>query len=110
MPRGTLLDFSQLAQVFNLSGWMYFPYVQLHHAARAQFPTQPLIQLDPVEELLSQEGLQNNSLHCIGLCLLLSPQKLRDCWINGRWIFPPWIEKIRRTVLSIAETGNFLTE
>lgn len=37
---------------------MYFRYLQLHHATRAQFPTPPRLTMDPIEELLAQEQLQ----------------------------------------------------
>lgn len=58
MPEGTLLTYPELSRSFHLPGWMYFRCVQLRHAARAQFPSQPLLQLDTVETVLLQEGLQ----------------------------------------------------
>lgn len=54
MPMCTLLTFPQLSQVFRLPGWMFFHYIQLSHVAKAQFSTRPLLQMDPVEEPLSQ--------------------------------------------------------
>lgn len=36
---------------------MYFQYLQLCHAARAQFPVSPSLAMDPIEELLAQESL-----------------------------------------------------
>lgn len=52
MPAGTLLTFTQLSKTHNLPGWMYFRYAQLHHAARAQFPEPPLLQIRPGGESL----------------------------------------------------------
>lgn len=57
MPTGMLLTYTQLSRLFHLPRW-FFRYAQLRHAGRAQFPTQPLLQLDLVEELLSQRDLE----------------------------------------------------
>lgn len=87
MPEGLLLTYPQLTLAFHLAGWMYFRYAQLRHAARAQFSTQPLLQLDPVEELLSQEGLQKTLSALYGTLLIADSLKIERLW--NLWIFPP---------------------
>lgn len=61
MPAGVSLPYAQLSQKFQLPGSMLFRYFQLRHAVRAQFPSRPLLELDPVEAVLSQDDLKKNT-------------------------------------------------
>lgn len=54
---GQLLSLHELTAKFGLPRWMGFRYIQLRHAARAQFPQTPLLQTDPIEDLLSPGDL-----------------------------------------------------
>lgn len=49
---GSLLTFDQLKQGFNLPNWMFFRYMQLRHAFRAQFPNPITLESHPIEHLL----------------------------------------------------------
>lgn len=83
MSEGALLTFSQLSRLHDLPGWMYFCYAQLRHAARAQFPEPPLLQLDPVEDLLSCSGLEKPLSALYGTLLTIDypkMDKLLDMW------------------------------
>lgn len=53
MPGGRFLPFSELKSTFSLPPWMFFQFMQLQHATRAQFPE--LVTLSPhsVEQLLT---------------------------------------------------------
>lgn len=75
-----LLTFSQLSRAFCLLGWIFFLYIQLRHPARAQFPTQPLLQLDPFEELLSQEDLEKPFSALYGALLIIDAPKIERLW------------------------------
>lgn len=58
MPNGVLMSFALMSRTYGLPGWMFFRYAQLCHAARAQFPVPPHLQLDPLEDLLSSSDLE----------------------------------------------------
>lgn len=57
MPRGKLMPLSDMMTKFQLHQWMRFWYLQLKHAARAQFPQKPVLQADPIKELLTPGDL-----------------------------------------------------
>lgn len=80
MPTGTLMSFSQLTRKYGLPGWMFFHYAQLRHAARAQFPTPPVLQLDPVENLLSCVDLKKPLLALYGILLPIDSLKMDRLW------------------------------
>lgn len=55
----------------------FFATLNFHHAATAQFPTSSLLQLDPVEELLSQKGIEKPLSALNGILLVTnSPNNL----------------------------------
>lgn len=83
MPEGVLMTFSQLSRLHNLPGWMFFRYSQLRHAARAQFPEPPLLQLDPIEDLLSRSGLEKPLSALYGTLLTTESPKMDKRW--DRW-------------------------
>lgn len=80
MPTGTLLSYPRLSRVFRLPGWMFFRYAQLCHTVRAQFPTQPLLQLDPIMELLSQEDIEKPLSALYGTLLCTDSPKIESLW------------------------------
>lgn len=53
MPEGRLLPFEGLKDKFGLPPWMYFRYLQLRHALRAQFPDPIKVEPYSVERLLT---------------------------------------------------------
>lgn len=59
---------------------MFFRYIQLHHAARAQFLTQPLLQMDPFEELLSQDAFDKPLSALYRTLLITDFPKLDRLW------------------------------
>lgn len=59
---------------------MYFRYIQLRHAARAQFPSKPLLQLDLVEMVLSQDGLRKPLSALYGTLLKTDSPKVEKLW------------------------------
>lgn len=71
--RDIMLTYTQLCRVF-------FRYIQLHHAARAQFPSRPLLQLDSVEMVLSQEGLRKLLSALYGTLLRTDSLKIEKLW------------------------------
>lgn len=82
---GTLLDYKDLSDRFQLPRWMHFQCWQLRHAARAQFVGQIAVTMDPIEELLAQESLSKplSSLY-FSLLSLESPklERLWEAWNN----------------------------
>lgn len=67
---------------------MFFRYLQLRHAARAQFPTRPLLHLDPVETVLSQEDLRKPLSVLYGTLLRTDSPKIEKLWDNWRTGIP----------------------
>lgn len=52
MPDGHLLTFVEMKNSFLLPSWMYFRFLQLWHAVRAQFPAPIILEPHSVERLL----------------------------------------------------------
>lgn len=59
---------------------MFFRYAQLRHAARAQIPTPSPFQLYPVEELMSQSGLEKPLSALYGTLLASDSLKIDKLW------------------------------
>lgn len=57
IPAGILLSFKELSAKFRLPCWMYFRYFQLQHAVCSQFLDPPILETDPIEDLLEQESM-----------------------------------------------------
>ena len=53
MPEGRLLSFGVLKTKFGLPPWMFFRFLQLRHAIRAQFPDPITVEPHLVERLLT---------------------------------------------------------
>lgn len=56
LPAETLLPFPMLQETFQLSPWMLFHYVQLKHAAQAQFPRLIIIIPHVVQRFLTSRN------------------------------------------------------
>lgn len=59
MSGGRLLPLAELKWQFNLPPWMYFRYVQLRHAIKAQFPDGMVLAVHSVESLLIDHPLSS---------------------------------------------------
>lgn len=69
-----------LIHKFQLPQWMRFRYLQLRHVARAQFPQLPLLQADPIEDLVSPGDL-DNTLWTLYIALLgTDSPKMEGLW------------------------------
>lgn len=72
---------------------MYFQYLQLRHAARAQFLASPSLGMDPIEELLAQEQLLKPlSAPYLALLRVESP-KMDRLWDKWKTDFPNFDRK-----------------
>lgn len=80
MPTGVLLSFAQLRRSYELPGWMYFRYIQLDHVAKVQFPNPPVLQFDPVEDLLSCSDLKKALSALYGTLLNTDSPKMDRLW------------------------------
>lgn len=81
MPPGSLLTVFQFLRKCHLPGWMLFQYSQLQHADRLQFPQMPVLQTDPIEELITQSDLCKplSALYAVPLCINSSKvERLQD--------------------------------
>lgn len=65
---------------YDLPHWMRFRYLQLRHAARAQFSRLPLLQADLIEELLAPGDLTKPLSTLCGALLGTDSPKLERLW------------------------------
>lgn len=88
MSGGQLLSLHELTAKFGLPRWMGFRYLQLGHAARAQFPQTPLLQTDPIEDLLSPGDLSKPLSSLYNALLGRDSPKINELWEKWRADIP----------------------
>lgn len=115
MPAGTLLPLAYLTKTHNLPGWMYFRYAQLRHAARAQLPTPPLLQLDPVEDLLFCSELEKPLSALYGTLLTTDSPKMDRLWKVWKMDIPAldkedWVDCLEQGPKLVISAGDKLIQ
>lgn len=80
---GQLLSLTELKRQFHLPPWMYFRYIRLRHAIKAQFPAGIVLAVHSVESLLTAEGIDRtlSSIYVRLTCReVMNTVKLFEAW------------------------------